>query len=83
MKGIPPILFGMVFILHQIAMKYRNVLNAILVKDEIETNMPYRPLYQLYILIYLYNLEIYPAENIWREWRLLSKFAAEKKVHSQ
>ena len=40
-------------------------------------------LYRLYILRYIYNLELYLADNIWRDWKLHSIFATEKKVQSQ
>lgn len=31
----------------------------------------------------MYNLVLYPAENIWRDWKFHSIFATEKKVRSQ
>lgn len=31
----------------------------------------------------MYNLEVYLAENIWREWKSLAIFAAEKNVDNQ
>lgn len=31
----------------------------------------------------MYNLVLYPAENIWRDWKFHSIFASEKKVLSQ
>ena len=37
----------------------------------------------MYILRYMYNLVLYPAENIWRDWKLHFIFAAEKKVQNQ
>ena len=45
--------------------------------------MRWPSLYRLYIPRYMYNLVLYPAENIWWEWKFHSIFATEKKVGSQ
>ena len=39
-------------------------------------------LYRLYIPILMYNLEVYPAENIWREWKTGVIFALKRRPSS-